>query len=73
MHVKTVNVTNPRNVLVQVPSFVIADWGVALGSHLEVHYDEEKQQLTVTPSLPRRSNTAEKSDGVARATKARAN
>ena len=42
MHVKTVNVTNPRNVLVQVPSFVIANWGVALGSHLEVHYDEEK-------------------------------
>lgn len=65
MHVKTVNVTNPRNVLVQVPSFVIANWGVALGSHLEVHYDEEKQQLTITPSLQRRSNTVEKSDGVA--------
>ena len=65
MHVKTVNVTNPRNVLVQVPSFVIANWGVALGSHLEVHYDEEKQQLTITPSLQRRSDTVEKSDGVA--------
>lgn len=72
MHVKTVNVTNPRNVLVQIPSFVIANWGIALGSHLEVHYDEEKQQLTIIPSLQRRSNVAEKSDGVACATAARA-
>ena len=70
MHVKTVNVTNPRNVLVQVPSFVIANWGVALGSHLEVHYDEEKQQLTIHPAVQRRSNTAEKSDGVVGTTKA---
>ena len=65
MHVKTVNVTNPRNVLVQVPSFVIANWGVALGSHLEVHYDEEKQQLTIIPSLQRRGDSTEESDGVA--------
>lgn len=65
MHVKTVNVTNPRNVLVQVPSFVIANWGVALGSHLEVHYDEEKQQLTIIPSLQRRGNSTEESNGVA--------
>lgn len=65
MHVKTVNVTNPRNVLVQVPSFVIANWGVALGSHLEVHYDEEKQQLTIAPSLQRRGNSTKESNGVA--------
>ena len=65
MHVKTVNVTNPRNVLVQVPSFVIANWGVALGSHLEVYYDEEKQQLTIVPSLQRRGDSTEESDGVA--------
>lgn len=65
MHVKTVNVTNPRNVLVQLPSFVIANWGVALGSHLEVHYDEEKQQITIRPAVQRRSDSAEESDGVA--------
>ena len=50
MHVKTVNVTNPRNVLVQVPSFVIANWGVALGSHLEVHYDEIKRAIIIKPT-----------------------
>lgn len=65
MHVKTVNVTNPRNVLVQVPSFVIANWGVALGSHLEVHYDEKQQQVTIRPAVQRRSDVAAKSDGLA--------
>lgn len=65
MHVKTVKVTNPRNVLVQLPSFVIANWGVALGSHLEVHYDDTKQQITICPAVLGRGNAAEKSDGVA--------
>lgn len=65
MHVKTVNVTNPRNVLVQLPSFVIANWGVTLGSHLEVHYDEDNHKVTIQPAVQRRSDTAEESDGVA--------
>lgn len=65
MHVKTVNVTNPRNVLVQIPSFVIANWGIALGSNLEVHYNEEKQSITIKPAVQRRRNTTGKSDGLA--------
>lgn len=65
MHVKTVNVTNPRNVLVQIPSFVIANWGIALGSNLEVHYNEEKQSITIKPAVQRRRNTTRKSDGLA--------
>lgn len=65
MHVKTVRVTNPRNVLVQVPSFVIADWGVALGSHLEVHYDETKQQVTIKPAVQRRGDVVGQSDEMA--------
>lgn len=72
MQVKTVNVTNPRNVLVQVPSFVIADWGVTLGSHLEVHYDEQKQTITIRPAVQRRSNSVEKGNGMARTSEARA-
>lgn len=67
MHVKTVNVTNPRNVLVQLPSFVIANWGVTLGSHLEVHYDDKKQQVTIRPAVLGRGNTAEEGNGMARA------
>lgn len=65
MHVKTVNVTNPRNVLVQLPSFVIANWGVTLGSHLEVHYDEDNRKVTIQPAVLGRGNSAEESDGVA--------
>ena len=70
MHVKTVRVTNPRNVLVQVPSFVIANWGLTLDSHLEVHYDESNEQVTIRPAVQRRGNVAEESDGVARASEA---
>lgn len=65
MHVKTVRVTNPRNVLVQLPSFIMANWGVTLDSNLEVHYDEEQQQVTIRPSVQRRRNATEESDGVA--------
>ena len=42
MQVKTVNVTDPRNVLVQVPSFIVAEWGITLGSHLEVLHEYTK-------------------------------
>lgn len=50
MQVKTVNVTNPRNVLVQLPSFIIANWGVVKGSCLEVHYDEDTGSITIKPT-----------------------
>lgn len=65
MHVKTVNVTNPRNVLVQIPSFVVANWGIALGSNLEVHYNEEKQSIIIKPAIQRRDSITEESNGVA--------
>ena len=59
MRVKTVNVTNPRNVLVQIPSFVIADWG--------------KQTITIRPAIQRRGNSTGKSNAMAGTTEARAN
>lgn len=70
MHVKTVKVTNPRNVLVQIPSFVIATWGAAQCSSLEVHYDEKQGQITIKPTVQRRRNAAEQGDGMVRATEA---
>ena len=73
MRVKTVNVTNPRNVLVQVPSFVIANWGITLGSHLEVCYDEQKQTITIRPAIQRRGNSIGKSNAMAGTAEARAN
>ena len=65
---KTVKITNRRNVLVQIPGFVIAAWPSA--DELEVYYDEDKQTITIKPNFQRRSNTAAKSDEVARTSEA---
>lgn len=53
---KTVNVTNPRNVLVQIPSYVAGvEWSLRQGDRLEVYYDEETKQVTIKPDVSRRS------------------
>ena len=49
MLAKTVKITNRRNVLVQIPSFIIAAWPGA--DELEVYYDEDKQAVTIKPNL----------------------
>lgn len=51
-YLKTVNVTNQKNVLVQVPAFVTRHWGLAVGDKLEVHYDDKTQQLYIKPVRP---------------------
>lgn len=56
---KTVKITNRRNVLVQIPGFVIAAWPSA--DELEVYYDEDKQAITIRPSIQRRINFAKES------------
>lgn len=56
---KTVKITNRRNVLVQIPGFVIAAWPDA--EELEVYYDEDKQTVTIRPSIQRRINFAKES------------
>jgi bifunctional DNA-binding transcriptional regulator/antitoxin component of YhaV-PrlF toxin-antitoxin module len=47
--IKTSNITNARNVLVQIPSFLIAEWGLTVGDFLEVSTDEEKSKLVIKP------------------------
>lgn len=51
MVVKTVNITNLRNVLVQMPSFIVANWGVKERDRLEVHYNEATKEVTIKPSV----------------------
>ena len=63
---KTVKITNRRNVLVQIPGFVIAAWPDA--DELEVYYDEYKQTITIKPHFQRGSLFAKESDRVVRAT-----
>lgn len=54
-HIKNVNVTNTRNVLVQIPSYIVAQWGLDTQSTLEVHYDEEKKLVAIKKSPQRRT------------------
>lgn len=56
MHIKTVRVTNPKNVLVQIPGYVIAQWQANADSLLEVYYNDNTKELTVRPAVQRRSN-----------------
>ena len=56
MLVKTVNVTNLRNVLIQVPRYIVTQWQLNDNSMLEVHYDDKSKEITIKPSVYRRSD-----------------
>ena len=66
---KTVTVTNPRNVLVQIPSIIAGvEWSLKEGDQLEVSYNGQAGKVTIQPAVQRRGNAAEESDGVASST-----
>lgn len=46
-YVKTVNVTNTKNVLVQVPGWVVKRWGLDVGNTLEVCYDADEEEIRI--------------------------
>lgn len=50
-YVKTVNVTNTKNVLVQVPAWVVKLWGLEVGNTLEVCYDGDEQEIRIRKPL----------------------
>lgn len=50
---KTVNVTNMKNVLVQMPRAVTADWGLKVGDTLELIYKDG--EVTIRPTIQRGS------------------
>lgn len=56
---KTVNVTNNKNILVQVPRAVATDWGLEVGDKLEVVYNGDA--LTISPSVQRGSEASRQS------------
>jgi hypothetical protein len=49
MHIKTVKITNPNNVLVQVPGFVIENWNLKFDDGLEVHISEDEKSIIIKP------------------------
>lgn len=50
---KTVNVTNLKNVLCQIPGAVVSDWGLEVGDTLELTYKDGK--VTIEPHVQRGS------------------
>lgn len=54
---KTVNVTNLKNVLCQIPRVVVSDWGLKVGDTLELTYKDG--EITIKPHVQRRSGLTE--------------
>ena len=48
-HIKTVKVTNPKNVLVQLPRYMVDKWGLKQGDSLEVLTDKNEEAITIRP------------------------
>ena len=46
-YVKTANVTNVKNVLVQIPGWVAKRWGLQQGDKLEVCYDADEEEIRI--------------------------
>lgn len=46
-YVKTVNVTNTKNVLVQIPGWIVKRWGLDVGNTLEVCYDANEEEIRI--------------------------
>lgn len=58
MQIKTVRVTNPRNVVLQIPGFVASEWGIRLDDELEVHYDQTTGEVTIRKTVQRGSSAS---------------
>ena len=43
-HIKTVKVTNPKNVLVQLPRYIVDKWGLKQGDELGGAYRFKKKK-----------------------------
>lgn len=67
MLIKTIKVTNPKNVIVQIPGFASATWGLTKDSQLEVHFDNE--QIVIRPCVHGRNETSERRNGMAGTTR----
>ena len=49
MHVKTVKVSNAKNILVQIPGFIAKNWALTEDDSLEVHLSEDGKAVIIKP------------------------
>lgn len=66
MLVKTVRVTNAKNVVLQIPGFVTSMWGLTTDSILGVYYDDETEAITIKPYVQGRGRSSERLHEVAK-------
>lgn len=57
---KTVNVTNLKNVLCQIPRAVVSDWDLKVGDELDLIY--KNGEITIRPAVHRRVGAATQSN-----------
>jgi bifunctional DNA-binding transcriptional regulator/antitoxin component of YhaV-PrlF toxin-antitoxin module len=48
-YIKTVKVTNPKNVIVQLPRYIVDKWGLKQGDSIEVFTNEKEETITIKP------------------------
>lgn len=61
---KTVNVTNLKNVLCQIPRAVVSDWGLEVGDTLELIY--QNGEVRIRPNVQGRSHSTGQSNQLVR-------
>ena len=49
MHIKTVRVTNSKNVLVQIPGFSVKKWGLREGNEIDVSISADEESIIIKP------------------------
>ena len=49
MHIKTVLVKNNKNVLVQIPGFIVNNWKLLNGDSVEVSISDDEKSLIIKP------------------------
>ena len=49
MIIKTVKITNPKNVLVQIPLFIVEKWCLNTNDSVEVITDDDGQTVKLKP------------------------
>jgi antitoxin component of MazEF toxin-antitoxin module len=63
MHIKTIAIKNLKNVVVQIPGFVIASWNLKEGDGVDMSVDENGT-VTITPKTQDRRYFNEASEGM---------
>lgn len=49
MYIKTIKVTNPKSVLIQIPGFIANKWNLTKEDGVEVHISDDEKTIILKP------------------------